>query len=129
MKSKSIVSYKYHKNWNHKKLKDFKTKPLGSTKISDIFLKKVVFDSYQFEIQTTSPLSVENLFRIYLKSLNKNYTIPPGLEKYLPNTLKLINQLSYINYKIDYYYPIYSIISSKVIGNFDYLFKNGLIFF
>lgn len=129
MKSKPIINYKYYKNWNLKKLKDFKPKPLGNTKISDVFSKNVVFDSYQFEIQNSNPLSVENLFRIYLKSLNKNYTIPPVLEKYLPNTLKLINQLSYINYKVDYYYPIYNLLSSKIVGNFDYLFKSGLIFF
>lgn len=75
------------------------------------------------------PLGSNNLFKVFLKSINKNYLIPAELKDSFPQTFKLINDLEFLNYKIDYYQPIYSILSNRLVQNFDYLFKAGIIFF
>lgn len=77
----------------------------------------------------SSPLDIRVLFRAFLKSLNKNYPLPPIFTNTLPNTFGLIKKLESINYLIDYYVPFYNLLSSRLIKNFEYLFKSGLILF
>ncbi|MCX7758318.1 MAG: hypothetical protein N2169_01695 [bacterium] len=97
----------------------------------DNFIKNINQTSAcnQNYVSQTNPININNLFKVFLKSLNKNYPVPLDLHKYLPQTFDLINKLGLINYNIDYYSSIYTPLSNYFIKDFNYLLETGIILF